>query len=185
MTTRTRYHWILVVVHWLVAALVLTEALIGVFFLHEMPNGQAKVPVLTVHMILGLVLLGLMIVRVIARAVTSAPEPATVGSKFLDWTASATHFLLYLFAFLAAMSGILLAVGSHVLQLVAGGKVEVPMSFSPLLHAGLFVLFGMLVFLHTAAAFYHQFILHDNLMGRMWFRSNEKVYQRYPNPLAE
>ncbi len=30
----------------------------------------------------------------------------------------------------------------------------------------------VLIILHVAAALYHQFLLKDNLMGRMWFGSS-------------
>ncbi len=37
------------------------------------------------------------------------------------------------------------------------------------LHGGVWTLLLLLIALHIGAALYHQFILKDNLMGRMWF----------------
>ena len=169
MNTQVRHHWLIVTLHWLVAAIILAETVIGVAFLHEMPGDASKVPPLSIHMVLGLLLFVLMIIRVFARAVTPRVEESTAGNSFLDWIAGATHFLLYVFTFLVAATGITLALNSHVLQLVTGGSVAFPMLFNPFLHAALFVLFGMLVGAHTIAALYHQFVLRDNLMSRMWF----------------
>jgi cytochrome b561 len=36
-------------------------------------------------------------------------------------------------------------------------------------HGGIWTLLLLLIVLHVGAALYHQFILKDNLMGRMWF----------------
>jgi cytochrome b561 len=39
-------------------------------------------------------------------------------------------------------------------------------------HEGVWFLLILLIVLHVGAALYHQFILKDNLLGRMWFGSD-------------
>jgi cytochrome b561 len=36
-------------------------------------------------------------------------------------------------------------------------------------HEGVWILLILLITLHVGAALYHQFIVKDNLLGRMWF----------------
>lgn len=169
MNEQKRHNPMLVTLHWLIALLILTETIIGVGFLHEMPNTAAKVAPLGIHLILGLMLLALMIVRLVIRVVSPKPHRAKTGTPILDVIGAANHIMLYVMTFLVAATGILLANHSHVLQLVVGGSVQLPMQFAPFLHAAIFVLFGLIIALHVAAALFHQFILRDRLFARMWY----------------
>lgn len=166
---RKRHNPLTVTLHWTIALIILTEALIGVGVLHFWPNTAVKVKPLTIHMILGITLLVLMVIQIVVRLVTPRPERASAGNPFLDLIARMTHGLLYVFTLLMGGSGILLAVNSHVLRLVVGGKVLLPMGFEPFIHASIFILFGLLVGLHVLGALYHQFVLKDNLFGRMGY----------------
>lgn len=166
---RNRHHPLIVTLHWLIVLIVLAEALIGVGILHFWPNTEVKIAPLRVHMVLGLTLLALVIVQIVARLSTTGVRRATAGNEFLDFVGKATHGLLYAFTLLMAGSGILLAAQSKVLPVIAAGSVTLPMSFEPFLHAVIFVMFGMLVALHVTAAFYHQVILKDELLKRMWY----------------
>lgn len=168
-TRPQRHNPLTVTLHWLIALIILSEALIGVGILHFWPNTVVKVAPLTLHMILGIALLILMIIQIIVRFVAPRPTPATSGSAFLDFIAKATHGLLYVFTLLMGGSGILLAVQSHVFRLVVAKSVKLPMAFEPFLHATIFVLFGLLVSLHVLGALYHQFVLKDNLFARMGY----------------
>jgi cytochrome b561 len=164
-----RHHPITVTLHWLIALIILTEALIGVGILHFWPNTAMKVNPLTIHMVLGIAMLLLMLIQIIVRFTTPRPIPATAKNPFLDFVARATHALLYVFTILMGGSGILLALKSNVLQLVVGGKVLLPMAFEPFIHAAVFVMFGLLVGLHVLGALYHQFVLKDRLFARMGY----------------
>ncbi len=143
--------------------------MIGVGALHFWPNTSVKVLPLTLHMAFGISLLVLMTLQVVLRLTVRRPDPATTGSPFLDFIKKATHALLYVFTFLMGGSGALLAVHSHVLQLVVGGRVLLPMVFDPFLHAAIFAIFGLLCALHVLAALFHQFVLKDGLFGRMGY----------------
>lgn len=164
-----RYHPLMVLLHWLLALLIVVQAAIGVGVLHFWPNSAVKIAPLTLHMILGLAMLVLLLIQLVAHFVFPRPAPPASSNAFLRFIAKATHALLYLFALLMGASGILLALQSHVLQLVVGGKVGLPMYFNLFLHAAVFVMFGMICAFHVVAALYHQFILRDRLLSRMGF----------------
>lgn len=167
--TAHRHNPITVTLHWLIALFILAEALIGVGVLHFWPNTAVKVQPLAIHMILGIVLLVLMVMQIGVRLFSRRPPRATAGNPFLDFIARATHGFLYVFTLLMAGSGILLALQSHVFQLVVGGSVLLPMGFEPFVHAAIFVVFGLLVGLHVLGALYHQFVLKDRLFARMGY----------------
>lgn len=179
-----RHHPLIVTLHWLIALLIVTEALIGMGILHFWPNTAIKVAPLKLHMILGISMLALMTIQVIARFLLPHPAPARTGSAFLDFIGKATHALLYVFTFLMGGTGILLAVQSHVLQLIFGGGTRFPMVFNLFTHAAVFVLFGLLCSFHVAGALFHQFVLRDRLFARMGYAKVQATEESI-RPLGE
>ena len=101
----SRYHPLLVALHWLVALLVFMALAAGLF-LKGLPNEPAKIAPLGIHMAIGLTILLLMAVRLLTRLLTSKPATATAGSVFLDRVGVAVHWLLYLAVFGMALSGL-------------------------------------------------------------------------------
>ena len=130
-----------------------------------------------IHMLIGVAILVLLIIRLMVRWTTRHPEWSSAGNKFFDWVGSLTHFGLYLLTFGMAITGIILADQRGILAGVFGiGSAPTPGSFGRgsffslgSLHGGLWTLLLLLTLLHVGAALYHQFILKDNLLGRMWF----------------
>src|SRR6476660_2044781 len=97
----TRYHPLLVTLHWLLAFLIIAAFLAGFFLLARMPNSDPqKIRVLLVHMTAGMTILALMVVRFIVRMLTSRPAPATTGHPFLDRIAPVTHYGFYVLVLL-------------------------------------------------------------------------------------
>ena len=128
------------------------------------------------HMILGITILVLLVIRLAVRWRTGHPEWASAGNKFFDWVGNLTHFGLYLLTFAMTITGIILADQRGILARTFGtGSTPTPGSFSRggfslgFFHGGIWTLLLLLIILHVGAALYHQFILKDNLMGRMWF----------------
>ncbi len=131
---------------------------------------------LGIHMIFGIIVLVLLIIRLIVRWTTSHPEWASTGNKFFDWVGGLTHFGLYLLTFGMVITGIVLADQRGILARTFGiGSTPAPGNFGRggfslgFLHGGIWTLLLLLILLHVGAALYHQFILKDNLLGRMWF----------------
>ena len=128
------------------------------------------------HMILGIAILVLLVIRLFVRWRTKHPEWQSAGNKIFDWVGNLTHFGLYLLTFGMAITGIILADQRGMLARVFGiGSTLTPGSFRRggfslgSLHGGIWTLLLLLMILHVGAALYHQFILKDNLLGRMWF----------------
>jgi cytochrome b561 len=129
-----------------------------------------------IHMIFGIVVLVLLIVRLIVRWTTKHPEWASAGNKFLDWVGGLTHFGLYLLTFAVVVTGMILADQRGMLARMFGiGSVPTRGSFGRggfslgFFHGGIWTVLLLLILLHIGASLYHQFILKDNLLGRMWY----------------
>jgi len=129
-----------------------------------------------IHMIFGLSILVLLVVRLIVRWTTKHPEWASAGNKFFDWVGVLTHWGLYILTFGMVITGIVLADQRGQLARTFGiGSTPTRGNFGQgrfslgFLHGGIWTLLLLLILLHVGAALYHQFILKDNLLGRMWF----------------
>jgi cytochrome b561 len=129
-----------------------------------------------IHMLIGFVILALLIARLIVRLTTQHPEWASAGNKFFDWVGNLTHYGLYIFTFGMTITGIVLANQRGFLARTFGiGSMPTPGSFRRggfslgFLHGGIWTVLLLLILLHIGAALYHQFILKDNLLSRMWF----------------
>ena len=139
-------------------------------------QGGSIFSTISLHMILGITILVLLIIRLIVRWTTQHPEWASAGNKFFDWIGTLTHWGLYLLTFGMTITGIILADQRGILARTFGiGSTPTPGSFRRggfslgFLHGGIWTFLLLLIIVHVGAALYHQFILKDNLFGRMWF----------------
>jgi cytochrome b561 len=162
MNISKRYNPAMVTLHWLTVILML-----GAGFLAEDDGGGSPI---NIHIILGSLLLVVLLVRVVVRLTTKHPEWADTGNKFLNQLGGLVHLGLYLAAFFILGMGALIAYNRNLFAYVlgtgsAGGRVGF---LGPIHHLGWILAMG-LILLHVGAAFYHQFILKDNLLSRMWY----------------
>lgn len=139
------------------------------------PGSQNVFSRIGIHMIAGLAILVLLVLRLLIRWTTKHPDWASAGNKFFDWVGNLTHLGLYILTFAMTITGIILASQRGQLARVLGIGTFTPGGFRRggfslgFLHGGVWTLLLLLIALHVGAALYHQFILKDNLMGRMWF----------------
>jgi cytochrome b561 len=169
-----RYHPFLVALHWIIALLIIFMLAVGLLSLKWMPNNPAKLMPLGFHMATGILILVLMLVRIVVRVVTKKPEDATVGNRFLDLVGKITHYALYVFAILMAVSGIGISAQAGLAPIVFGASgAPLPEDFFVYTarygHGYIAIILLALIALHFAAAMYHQFFRKDRLLGRMWF----------------
>jgi len=144
-------------------------------------GNQGILSTIGIHMLFGLIVLLLLIVRLIVRWTTKHPEWSSAGNKFFDWVGVLTHWGLYILTFGMVITGIILADQRGQLARTFGiGSVPVRGSFPRgefslgMFHGGIWILLLLLILLHVGAALYHQFIVKDNLLGRMWYgKKNE------------
>ena len=171
----TRYHPLLVALHWLLALLLIVALAGGMLQLQHIPNSSpAKIDALRGHMIMGVSILVLTLVRLVVRHFTARPAPASTGRPFMDRLGRAAHVLLYVLVILMAASGFATALQAGLPDIVFGGSgAPLPANFAAYapraVHGVIGVLLTGLVALHALAALYHQFVLRDGLLARMGF----------------
>ena len=166
MTPASRYHPLLVVLHWLLAILILAALAVGFFGLAAMPNADpAKIAVLRWHMAGGMLILALMLVRLFVRLVTAKPAPA-------NRLASLVHYAFYLLVVLMVGTGFATGLLAGLPEIVfAGSGAPLPATFAVYptfqAHFWLATLLAALIVLHVLAALYHQLVQRDGLLRRM------------------
>ncbi len=173
-----RYHPLQVTLHWLIAFLVFAAFIVGKNT-SRLPNDDAKLFPLALHMTLGILALIAMIVRFAARMKLPAPAPISTGNGALDWIGKAVHYALYLLIFLMALSGMALSLQAGLTPIIFGGSGSpLPADFlvftARAFHGIIAPALLILIALHIGAAFYHQFALKDNLMARMGYSKKEE-----------
>ena len=78
-----RYHPLLVSLHWLLAVLILFSLFAGSIILADMPNDNPdKIAILKVHIISGLVILVLMLLRLFVRIKMGKPVAIDCRQRF-------------------------------------------------------------------------------------------------------
>lgn len=171
----TRHHPALVVLHWLLAALLLLALAMGTLVLKEMPNASPdKIGALRGHMVVGIAIGALMLVRLLVRWRTTGPAPALTGNRLLDGLGKIAHMGLYLLVFAMAASGMATALQAGLPEIIFGGSgAPLPESFAVyparLVHGVVATLLMIQVGVHVAGAVYHQVVLKDRLLSRMGF----------------
>ena len=166
-----RYHPIHVVLHWLVAILTIFMLAVGFFVFPNTPNAQ-ELQMLGVHKIAGILLGLLMVSRLITRFVLKRPAPADAGHPLLNLMGKVVHFLLYVCVFSIMFAGGSLSRAYGLDNILQGrGIIPEDLFIYPQLpiHGNISYVLIALIAMHAGAAFYHQFIRKDNLLGRMWF----------------
>ncbi len=190
-----RYHPALVALHWIIFILLFAAAFLGGG--GEGGEGRREggallpgFPNLSIHILLGGVILVLLVLRLLIRWRTSRPEWATTGNALLDRIGELTHWALYILIFAILATGLILSLQGNRLARTFGLASAAP-QFTPgqfprpgfeggfgrgsllfqigRLHGLSWALLILLILFHVGAALYHQLVLRDNLLSRMWF----------------
>jgi cytochrome b561 len=177
----TRYHPILVILHWLLTLMIIGGLIIGWTVLEETRNDEpSRLIVLRFHMSLGLAILGLMILRFGVRVYTRKPPHADIGNTILNRSGVAVHWLFYAVVIAMCATGIATAYSAGLFAIVFGDSGHpLPTNISELLpraaHGALSSILSLLILGHVGAALWHQYVRKDRLFGRMWFGSRSTV----------
>lgn len=108
-----RYHPALVAFHWIIAILIFATPLFAGEGGERGSLNLGGISALGIHMILGITVLVLLVVRLAIRLFTKRPDWATTGSGFLDRIGELTHWALYFFMFAITITGLVLALQTN------------------------------------------------------------------------
>lgn len=171
----TRYHPIIVAIHWIVAIMILMALFIGGPALVAIDNSDPeKLMPLTGHMIWGMVIGALMLVRLLVKSKAQNPPAADAGNAMLNLGAKAAHWGLYILVFGMVGSGLATAFSADLFAITFGGSGDpLPEDLTKftarLVHGFIATLITLLVVAHVIGWAYHQFVRRDDLIKRMWF----------------
>lgn len=179
----SREHWgsVSQALHWLVVALVLTMAWLGLT-MGELPSGPDKTATYALHKSIGISILALMVLRLLWRLHAGAPAPVASTPPFQVRVAALTHLGLYALLLAMPISGwVLNSAGGFALQWFGlfnlpgiTGRDQDLHELAKDLHQWMFWALVTLAALHAAAAFYHHLFLGDATLARMlprgWLR---------------
>ena len=172
-----RYPLTVIVLHWAVAVAVVGITVLG-WWMQTIPKDPVgpRADAYNLHKSIGLTVLLLMVVRLAWRASHRPPQlpPLPVWQAR---AAHAVHALLYVLLFVDAMSGYLGSAVSGfpvkffgwVLPAWAAANVGLKEACSVVHFVSSWALVAV-IGIHVMATFYHQWVLHDGLLWRMWLR---------------
>ncbi len=171
----SRYHWLIVLLHWLLAFYIVATLAGGFLIIAPMANTDPeKKRVLLFHMSFGVGIAGVMLLRLLLRLITAVPTQATTGHARLDRLVPYAHYAFYLLIVLQAATGLATALLAGLNRSVFQDTGEpLPADFSAYpsftAHATIALLLAALIVVHVVAVLYHQLLRRDRLLRRMWF----------------
>ena len=183
--TLLRYGSVAMAFHWLIAALIVTNLGLGLWFGEFMTRHDALLyPVVQIHKSIGLTVLVLSLLRLGWRLINPVPPLPRGMSPIMRFLAHASHFGLYFLMIVIPLTGWLLVSASPLgnptnyfwlfiwpnLPLFTGMTREALHPIHELFsttHVVLAWLSIAAVLLHVGAALYHHVIRRDDVLKRM------------------
>ena len=171
---RSDWHALSRALHWLIAALILAMAWLGLT-MGDLPNGPDKIATYALHKSIGLSILALAALRLLWRLYAGAPGPVAGTPRWQARIAGVTHVALYALLLALPLSGWLLnSAAGFPLQWFGlfnlpalAGRDEALHALAVQAHELLFWTLAGLVVVHTAAAFHHHVFRRDDTLRRM------------------
>lgn len=160
--------------HWAMAALIVAAWALGLIAA-EMPRGPDKGFWMGVHKSLGVMVVMLTFVRAAWRLANPPPPSPDSATPAMRLAAHGAHLALYALMILLPVSGVILSQangrgvefwGLFALPTLIQPDKELAKTMEEA-HEVMANLILALVFLHAAAALFHQHVLKDGLMERM------------------
>ena len=179
---RTRYTTVAITLHWLIAALIVTIATLGLIMVNVKLAPIWQFRLYQWHKSIGITILLLAMVRLVWRLAYPAPPLPAEMPRLERQAASSAHWVLYgLMLGLPLVGWALVSASPYNIPTVLYGVI--PWPHLPVLpglsnkaavehvlkgvHAyGAFVLIGVVV-LHAAAALRHHLVIRDDVLRRM------------------
>jgi len=172
--SNTRYGAVAQALHWLTAILVLVAFVYGLGGTEQRVYAPSRDFERQLHESLGLCVLVVTALRLLWRRIDIRPRP-TAGARWMDAAASTVQALLYLLLLAVPLTAIVGAwLEGHPLTLLGGAGIPSPFGVSHAagallarIHPWLADAIMWVAGLHAAAALFHQFVLKDEVLGKM------------------
>jgi len=182
--TVLRYGAIAMTLHWLIAALLITNICLGLYMGDLPRTDPSKFEIIGLHKSIGLTVLALSLLRVVWRLVNPVPAPPPGLSAWFKFGARAMHVVFYFLIVAIPLAGwLMVSVGAGDHGTPVFGLFNWP-AFPWLadiprhqghpmhetfetIHVWLAWTAIVLIPLHIGAALYHQFIRGDDVLKRM------------------
>ncbi len=190
--THARYGSVAMAFHWTIAALIVANLCIGLYFKNAMtPSDPNLFWTVQIHKSIGLTVLALSVLRLLWRLVNPVPFLPEGMNAGLGLVARATHCLFYFLIVVIPLAGWAMVSSSplgtptmyfglfrwpNISFLAALPRAEKTHNIVALATTHNYLAFAAiaLLLLHVAGAFWHQFIRRDDVLQRMLpFRSAE------------
>jgi len=167
----TQYSNRMVIVHWLSLALLIAAWLLGENLDEARHEGAATITGYVAHALVGSVILLLTLARLVFRRKDGVPPP--LGDTPADKLATLIQSGLYLVLLALTISGVVILLTSDVGNaILTGDATLLPAKFKGVfaheVHEVLVTVLIVLTAVHLLGALKHQFLMKDNLIGRMW-----------------
>lgn len=168
-----RYGAIPITIHLLSASVILLALGFG-FQAANAIEPAVKAGFLRIHIPAAIIALLLTVFRIIWLWVFDKKPPPMLGvPRWQEQLVRGVHLAFYVIILGMSASGVGMMVLSGAGPIIFGGTGTAPLDFHlypPRVSHGLGAnLLLALLFVHIAAAFYHQFARHDGLLRRMWY----------------
>jgi cytochrome b561 len=171
--THERFSHITLTLHWLLAIGLVAMFTIGLS-IEDVPEGDARIARVGLHVSIGLLVLVLGVIRLAWRVSNGLPKPAGDHLAWERLLARVTHVILLIVPIYMPLSGMAFALGEGyaigffgITFVTAGAENEAFKEIGEELHEfGAFVL-ALFVVLHTAGALKHHFLDRDATLRRM------------------
>ena len=178
-TSVKRFGTVAIALHWVIAIAIAGSLILAWYFM-DLDTGDERTALLAVHKSVGTAILGLAALRLGWRAFHPAPEYQTPPPAWQRWAAQATHGLLYVLMVLMPVTGYV-SEAARARETDFFGLFDIPRLvpldrelaiYAKAAHNYTQYALYALIAAHVAAALYHQFILRDRLLERMWPRKS-------------
>ena len=171
-------------IHWATAVLFIAAMLIGLYCGLQPAGTSPRRELLEVHKSLGVTLFFLAILRLMVRAVTTAPPEPGSFSPLIRIAARLNHWALYAILFVMPATGYMFSsAGGYSLRyfwtfswprLFADNKAVA--EAGQLAHGALAYVVYAVVALHIAATLWHVVVKKDETLARMWPRASRNPF---------
>lgn len=158
--------------HWTMAAMVLTQLFIGVTMAASLADFHA---LLVIHRPLGIAILLLVVIRFVNRILTSAPPLPPTMSPMERLAATGGEYAMYGFMFVQPLVGwAMLSAARYPIVLFGGVRLPYILPHEVFLYAILRTahtiiacLFFLAILAHVGAILFHTLIIRDGMLMRM------------------